>query len=132
MTDYRTQIDEYNERALNVLQKGGSADQGFQYVDAIRDEDYRDGTFEKVARFFAAQGQLEKALRFCRATPLQRKAIDIDRKTLVYVANSRLARALSFSAVIELWARHSSATIPLRVSLFLLEIPSAAARTSFS
>jgi hypothetical protein len=28
--------------------------------------------------------------------------------------------------------RHSSATIPLRVSLFLLEIPSAAARTSFS
>jgi hypothetical protein len=83
MTDYRTQIDEYNERALNVLRKGGSADQGFQYVDAIEDEDYRDGTFEKVARFFTAQGQLKEALRFCRATPLQRKSIDIDRKTLV-------------------------------------------------
>ena len=47
-------------------------------------------------------------------------------------ADFRLGRASIFSAVIELWVRHSSATIPLRVSLFLLEMPSAAARTSFS
>jgi hypothetical protein len=37
-------------------------------------------------------------------------------------ADSRLARASIFSAVIELRVRHSSATIPLRVSLFLSEI----------
>src|SRR6266566_6200731 len=47
-------------------------------------------------------------------------------------ADSRLARALIFSAASELGVRHSSATIPLRVSLFLFEMPSAAARTSFS
>src|SRR5947208_12286183 len=47
-------------------------------------------------------------------------------------ADPRLARALIFSAATELGVHHSSTTIPLRVSLFLLEIPSAAARTSFS
>ena len=44
----------------------------------------------------------------------------------------KLIDALIFLVASELGVRHSSATIPLRVSLFLLEIPSAAARTSFS
>src|SRR5437868_10719871 len=47
-------------------------------------------------------------------------------------ADSRLVRALIFSAASELGVRHSSATIPLRVSLFLFEMPSAATPTSFS
>jgi hypothetical protein len=48
------------------------------------------------------------------------------------LADFRLARPLIFSVAIELRVRHSSATIPWRVSLFLVEIPSAAARTNFS
>jgi hypothetical protein len=47
-------------------------------------------------------------------------------------ADFRLGRASIFLVATELWVRHSCATIPLRVSLFLLEIPSAAARTNFS
>jgi hypothetical protein len=53
-------------------------------------------------------------------------------KHLCTYADSRLARALIFLVANELGVRHASATIPLRVSLFLFEIPSAAARTSFS
>jgi len=67
MTDYRTPYDAYYEEALGVLQGGGSADQVLQYINAIGDEDYRDGTLGKMARFFAAQGQVEEAQRFCSA-----------------------------------------------------------------
>src|SRR5260370_28082091 len=47
-------------------------------------------------------------------------------------ADFRLDRALIFSVAVELVVHHSSIIIPLRVSLFLVEIPSAAARNSFS
>lgn len=67
MTDYRTPYDAYYEEALGVLKGGGSADQVLQYINAIDDEDYRDGTLGKMARFFAAQGQVEEAQRFCSA-----------------------------------------------------------------
>jgi hypothetical protein len=56
----------------------------------------------------------------------------MDRRTPVCLRGFWFGRAEIFSAVIELRVHHSSVTIPLRVSLFLLEIPSAAARTSFS
>jgi len=65
--DYRTQFDEWYEKALNILQTSGSAGQTFKYINAIGDEDYRNATFEKVARLFAAQGRAEDALQFSRA-----------------------------------------------------------------
>src|SRR5258708_6246645 len=49
-----------------------------------------------------------------------------------YMYSSMKSVFLSAAVLLDLAVRHSSATIPLRVSLFLLEIPSAAARTSFS
>jgi len=67
MTDYRTPYDTYYEEALGLLKGGGSADEVLQYINAIDDEDYRDGTLGKMARFFAAQGQVEEAQRFCSA-----------------------------------------------------------------
>lgn len=67
MTDYRTTYDTYYKEAISLLKSSGSPDQVLQYADSIEDEDYRDGTLGKVARFLAAQGQLEESLRFCRA-----------------------------------------------------------------
>ena len=67
MTDYRTPYDTHYEAALGLLKAGRSVDEVLQHVDAIGDEDYRDGTLGKMARFFAAQGQMEESLRFCRA-----------------------------------------------------------------
>jgi hypothetical protein len=56
----------------------------------------------------------------------------MDRKTPVYLRGFSFGRAWIFWVASELEVRHSSATISLRVSLFLFEIPSAAARTSLS
>jgi len=67
MTNYRTPYDTYYEEAVGLLKGGGSADQVLQYINAIDDEDYRDGTLGKMARFFATQGQVEEAQRFCSA-----------------------------------------------------------------
>jgi tetratricopeptide (TPR) repeat protein len=67
MTDYPTPYDAHFEAALGLLKAGRSADEVFRHVDVIGDENYRDGTLGKMGRFFAAQGQLEESLRFCRA-----------------------------------------------------------------
>jgi hypothetical protein len=67
---------------------------------------------------------------FLRSTPGRSEAWIA--KHLCTYADFRLARVLIFWVASELGVRHSSATIPLRVSRFLFEIPSAAARTSFS
>jgi tetratricopeptide (TPR) repeat protein len=67
MTDYETQYAKYYAAALDRLQAGASLDEILQSISSIGDEDYRDGTLAKVARFFAANGRLQDAIQFCQA-----------------------------------------------------------------
>jgi len=75
------------------------------------------------------------ACTMCAARLLARRHLTkggTDRKTPVYVRRFSFGPCLDFLGVIELWARHLSATIPLRVPLFLSRSLPRAARTSFS
>ena len=69
MQDFETEFDKYYKKALDLLHRTGSAEEAFNYVRAIEDEDFRARTFGRVGRFLAAQGNLEEALRYCSAIP---------------------------------------------------------------
>lgn len=64
---HRNPYDMYFEDALSLLKGGALVDQVIQHINSIEDEDYRDGTFGRMARFLAAQGRLEESLRMCSA-----------------------------------------------------------------
>ncbi|HEY6248719.1 MAG TPA: hypothetical protein VI685_02095 [Candidatus Angelobacter sp.] len=66
MSDYRTEFDNYYEKAMDLLQSNGST-QAYEYINAIEDNDYRDGTFDRMAQFLAARGDLAEALRYSAA-----------------------------------------------------------------
>lgn len=67
MADFKTQYDIHYEEAINIFKNTGSIDRMFEYVRTIADEDYREGTCEKLAKFFAAKGLKDSAQRFCDA-----------------------------------------------------------------
>lgn len=65
--DDQAQYAKYHAAALDRLQAGTSPEEVLHSINSIEDEDYRDGTLAKVARYFAANGRLQEALRFCQA-----------------------------------------------------------------
>jgi tetratricopeptide (TPR) repeat protein len=67
LTDYQTQYANHYAAALDRLQAGASPEEVLQSINSIGDEDYRDGTLARVARFFAANGRLQESIRFCQA-----------------------------------------------------------------
>jgi tetratricopeptide (TPR) repeat protein len=67
MGDYQTKYDLFYKEAINLLDKGGSVANVYEYIDSLQEEDYRDHVLMKMAKFFASQGRLEDALHFCSA-----------------------------------------------------------------
>lgn len=66
MPDFETEYDRYYARAIDLLQRGGTAEV-YEYIRTINDEDYRDRTLDKLGQYLAAEGNLGDALRFCAA-----------------------------------------------------------------
>ena len=69
MGDYQNEYELFYNEAINLLDKGGSIANVYEYVDSLPGEDdrYRDHTFMKIARLFASKVRVEDALYFCRA-----------------------------------------------------------------
>lgn len=67
MAAFRTPYDEHYDQALELWTRGGTVDQVLQHVAGIDDENFRDGTLAKMAGYFAAQGRVAEAERFCDA-----------------------------------------------------------------
>lgn len=67
MTDYQTKYAKHYAAALDRLGAGASPEEVLQSINSIDDEDYRNGTLAKVARFFAVNGRLQDSMRFCQA-----------------------------------------------------------------
>jgi tetratricopeptide (TPR) repeat protein len=67
MGDYQTKYDLFYKEAIDLLDKGGSVANVYEYIDSLQEEDYRDHVLMKMAKLFASQGRLEDALHFCSA-----------------------------------------------------------------
>jgi tetratricopeptide (TPR) repeat protein len=67
MPDFETEFDKYYAKAVDLLERRGSTAEVYEYIRTIDDEDYRAGTFDKLAQFLAGQGNLAEALRYCAA-----------------------------------------------------------------
>jgi tetratricopeptide (TPR) repeat protein len=67
MADFITPYERYYEEALRLLKSGRSMNDILKYINAIEDENYRDGTLGKMAGFLATHGKVEEAQQFCSA-----------------------------------------------------------------
>jgi hypothetical protein len=53
--------------ALEFLEETKSSQQVFDYVEGLGEDENRDPTFKKVAKYFARAGRADEALRFAAA-----------------------------------------------------------------
>ena len=109
MTKYQTEFDRHYEAALEILNKLGSFEKAYQYIDDLEDEDYRDTTLARVAQFLAGRGDVEQALRLCssvhyalaRADAFIEVARNVKKKGLAEASKRILREAIVAAEAIE-------------------------------